>query len=204
MPPLPELFVLRHGETEWNRAGRMQGGLDSPLTDLGRAQACAMGGALAAIDVGPATHCILSSPQGRCVATAQLAFGCDPATDPRLSEIAMGDWAGLTAAEIAVRWPGPSAEDFMALYARIPNGESFTSLAARCEALLATLDRPTIIVTHGMTSRFLRALALGLAPADVPGGQGVIHHLSGQVARIIPTTSASGLQNAGPGGNTRA
>jgi probable phosphoglycerate mutase len=202
MMPLPDLFILRHGETDWNRAGRMQGGLDSPLTDLGRAQARAMGAALARHGVGPATHHILSSPQGRCVTTAQLAFDRDPAPDPRLVEIAMGDWAGLTTAEIAARWPGPQGEDFMALYARVPNGESFASLSARCHALLATLDRPTVIVTHGMTSRFLRALALGLDPADVPGGQGVIHHLSGGVARIIATDAASGLQIARPAGNT--
>lgn len=190
---LPELFVLRHGETVWNREGRMQGALDSPLTRQGLAQARAIGALLAAEGVtcmsgaagDGAGWRLLSSPQGRCRETARVAFGCEPAIDDRLAEIGMGDWAGLSRAEIAARWPGPPDEHFLDLYARIPNGESFVALRARLRGFLDDLDGPAVIVTHGMTSRMLRAVALGVGPGDVPGGQGVVHHLAGGRARVL-------------------
>ena len=178
---IPEFYVMRHGETEWNAARRMQGGLDSKLTGTGRAQARAMGQALKARGVGPDTHRLLCSPQGRARETARLAFGVEPDCDPRLREIAMGDWSGLDRAEIDARWPGPPEEHFIAFYARAPNGEGFDSLWARSAELLAALDRPAILVTHGMTSRVLRTIALGRSRAEMgrlPGGQGVVFRLS--------------------------
>jgi len=178
---IPEIYVMRHGETEWNAMRRMQGGLDSPLTETGRAQARAMGRMLAARGVGPGTHCILSSPQGRAVETAQLAFGTAPQPEPRLREIAMGDWSGLDRAEIDARWPGPPGEHFIDFYARAPRGEGFAALWARCADLLAGLDGPSVLVTHGMTSRVLRTIATGGSRADLarlPGGQGVVFRIS--------------------------
>ncbi|MBB3712512.1 putative phosphoglycerate mutase [Limimaricola variabilis] len=178
---LPEILVLRHGETEWNAARRMQGGRDSPLTEYGRAQARAMGAMLAGRGVTTVTHRLLSSPQGRAVETARLAFGVAPEIDIRLREIAMGDWSGLTRAEIDARWPGPQGEHFLDFYARAPRGEGFDALWARCADLLAALDRPTILVTHGMTSRVLRTIATGRGRADLaalPGGQGVVFRIA--------------------------
>ncbi len=180
---LPEIFVLRHGETEWNHAHRMQGGLDSALTAKGRAQADAMGAALAAAGVRGQSHGLLSSPQGRALHTAQIAnrhLGADITPDARLSEITMGAWSGLTRDQIDARWPGPADESFIEFYARAPGGESFESLWDRCGAVLAALARPTVIVTHGFTSRFLRTRALGMSLADLdvlPGGQGVVFHI---------------------------
>ncbi len=174
---LPELYVMRHGETEWNLEHRMQGGIDSALTTRGRDQARAMGRMLAQRGVDARSHHILSSPQGRATATATLAFGVAPQTDPRLREIAMGDWTGRLRSEIDALWPGPPDEHFLDFYARAPNGEGFDALWARCAALLADLDRPTVLVTHGMTSRVLRSIATGLgrdALARLPGGQGVV------------------------------
>jgi len=189
---LPPLYVLRHGETEWNRADRMQGGLDSPLTPLGRSQALAMGRALAAAGVGPQTHDALCSPQGRARDTAALALGplgMQAQADSRLREIAMGQWAGLARSEIAARWPGPSDEGLVAFYSRAPEGEGFVALWARVGAVLAEIRRPTVIVTHGMTSRALRALAMGLALdriGDLPGGQGIVFEIRDGVSRILP------------------
>lgn len=199
---LPEMFVMRHGETEWNRGGRMQGAFDSPLTMRGLWQARAMGALLAARGVtcsGAGSEWRLwSSPQGRCIETARIAFGCAPSCDPRLSEIGMGDWAGLSRAEIAAGWPGPPDEHFLELYARIPDGESFAALGARVRDFLADLDGPAVIVTHGMTSRMLRAVALAVAPGDVPGGQGVVHHLArGRADVLYP----DGPGRAGAAGN---
>ena len=85
MSRYPTLYILRHGETEWNLANRLQGHFDSPLTDTGRAQAAAQNAILKRCDL--AGFSALSSPQGRAVATAELALaglGMTVATDPRL------------------------------------------------------------------------------------------------------------------------
>ncbi len=176
MCDIPEFFVMRHGETEWNAAGRFQGSLDSPLTARGRAQAVAMGRALGV--QGLDRHRWISSPLPRARLTAELARGAPPdVTDKRLAEIGMGDWSGLTRSDIDVRWPGPPDEGLMAFYARVAGGEPLTAVAARVRAFLATLDGPAILVTHGITSRFLRGAVLGLSPeqlGNLPGGHGVV------------------------------
>jgi glucosyl-3-phosphoglycerate phosphatase len=193
--PCPELFVLRHGETEWNRAGRMQGALDSPLTELGQAQALQMGALLARHDL--AGHRLYSSPMGRAVATTRLAFDRPAILDPRLREIEVGLWSGLTRPEILARWPGMSdEEDMLDFYARAPEGEGFDALWDRVCSFLADLTGPAVIVTHGVTSRFLRTAALGLTLADlneVPGGQGVVFRLRDGVHEVL---TPSGLQGA--------
>jgi len=189
---LPEICVIRHGETEWNRAGRMQGGLDSPLTDLGRAQAQAMGAALRAFGVRAGVWSAPTSPQGRAVQTARLALAplgmeAEPVAD--LREIAIGDWAGLSREEIAAGWPGPEDEHFLDTYARAPGGEGFAALWHRVGLVLAGLTGPVVIVTHGMTSRFLRtrALGLGIDQLDVvQGGQGEVFHIKAGMQRVLP------------------
>jgi probable phosphoglycerate mutase len=176
MRDFPEFFVMRHGETEWNAAGRFQGSLDSPLTARGRAQAIAMGRALAKLGVD--RHRWISSPLPRAIVTAALARGAAPdVTDPRLAEIGMGDWSGLTRADIDAGWPGPTEEGLMAFYARVPGGEPLPAVATRVRAFLATLDVPAVLVTHGITSRFLRGAVLGLGPerlGDLQGGHGIV------------------------------
>lgn len=184
-PHRHDLLVLRHGETLWNREGRMQGGLDSGLTPLGRAQSRRMSEALAAAGVGGATHVALTSPQGRALETARLALdplGLAASPEPLLREVGMGAWAGLAADEIALGWPGPAGEAVLDFYARAPGGEGLDALWDRMGALLARLDGPAVVVTHGMTSRFLRCRALGWPPArlaDLPGGQGLVHRVRG-------------------------
>ena len=184
----PELYVLRHGETHWNREGRLQGALDSPLTDLGLAQARAMGAALREEGVNPATHGIWSSPQGRAIASTGAMFADLPRLDARLVEIGMGQWAGLTRAEIDARWPGDPDEEMFAFYARCPGGEALEAVWDRASSFIADLTGPAVIVSHGITCRFLRAAALGLGPQAaeaMPGGQGVIWHLAQGAARVI-------------------
>ena len=179
----PEILVLRHGETEWNREGRFQGGFDSPLTENGRAQAVAMGELLRSCGVSAETHDFWTSPQGRAKETARLALAPIGATarhEPLLSEIGMGEWCGLSRAEIAKNWPGPADETYIEMYARAPGGEPFDRLWERVGALLQQVKRPTVIVTHGFTSRFLRTRAMGLGLDDLdrlPGGQGVIFRI---------------------------
>ncbi len=191
MPALPEILLLRHGETEWNREGRFQGTMDSALTDRGRDQAAALGEALAALGVAPDTHAAVVSPQGRARETARIALGplgLDVREDRRLVEIAMGAWTGLRRAEIALRWPGPSEESILDFYARCPDGESLASVATRAGAVLEALDRPTVIVTHGITLRVLCALALGadLSEADrIAVPQGSVARVAGRCLQVV-------------------
>jgi probable phosphoglycerate mutase len=189
-PKLPPLFVLRHGETEWNRDGRMQGHLDSALTPLGREQAARQGAILSRIL--PDGSQAVSSDSGRSVETARIALsglGLSVALDPRLREVALGEWQGLTLAEIEAGWaPLVAGRDPMEWKFDAPGGETLGALAARARAILADVSGPTVIVTHGLTSRVLRCLALGRPPEDlgrVPGGQGVVHVIENGTAHLI-------------------
>ncbi|MFW5655817.1 MAG: histidine phosphatase family protein [Roseicyclus sp.] len=192
---LPPLYILRHGETEWNREGRLQGHLDSPLTPQGLRQAEAQGDVLRRIRPRPARAIV--SDSGRAVRTAEIALrGLDlPVTrDARLREVDLGAWQGLTPAEVAADWPWlvkdrtPEMWKFDA-----PGGESLDDLAARVRDVLDGLDPsggPVVIVTHGVTSRVLRGLATGRPLRDLgalPCGQGVVHAVEKGAARLLGT-----------------
>lgn len=187
---MPDIYILRHGQTEWNVARRMQGALDSPLTALGRKQALRQGEILR--DIGAAGLPVHVSPQGRARATAALALpGRVPLIDDRLREITLGPWDGKTAAEIGAAG-GNSPQSFglgsgFWWYDTTP-GERFAGVEARVRSFVSDLHGSAIIVTHGITSMFLRGAILGLdldAIADLPGGQGVVHHLCDGVVRLL-------------------
>jgi probable phosphoglycerate mutase len=199
MRRLPELLVLRHGETEWNRAGRFQGERDSPLTPLGRAQAEALGQLLGAEGVSDRTHAAWTSPQGRAAETAKVALGplgIEAREDARLVEIAMGGWTGLSRGEVDRGWPPVAGEGVLGFYARCPGGERLEAVAARAGAALAAVEGPTVLVTHGITLRVLCALALGLAPGAAEGivvPQGSLARLrDGGLTVLHPPLPASG------------
>ena len=108
MPTFPDLFILRHGQTEWNLAGRYQGSLDSPLTALGRAQARQQRQVLQSLGETLIGADAFVSPQKRALDTAALALeniaGPDK-SDPRLAEIKFGGWEGKTRGEIKALAP---------------------------------------------------------------------------------------------------
>ena len=180
---LPELFVIRHGETEWNRQGRLQGDLDSPLTEKGRAQALALGALLRAQGITPDSHAFYVSPLGRARHTAALMLGEAVARvteDARLREISVGRWTGKDRAAILADSGLGEDAHFMEFYIRAPGGEPIAQLYDRCAAFLEDLTGPSVVICHGITSRALRAVAMGWGPdrmADLPGGQGVVHHV---------------------------
>lgn len=185
----PELFVLRHGETRWNVEGRHQGRQDSPLTARGRRQAGAQGDILVAAGLKTRNLSYYCSPQGRARDTAAIALRTlnqTPQTDNKLCEISFGDWEGLTLAEIKDDRPdiftagsSPFNWQFHA-----PGGEAFEAMSSRCQSFLESLTGPSVIFTHGITSRVLRGLWLGLdidGMAELPGGQGCVYHLQARV-----------------------
>lgn len=189
------LYLLRHGETEFNVEGRLQGQQDSPLTARGRAQARAHGALLKDLIAEPAAWRVVASPLGRTLDTARLAcaeLGLPESaieTDPRLKEVAYGQWEGLTHAEVETRY-----RDQWAARARdiwgfvVPGGESYEMLAARVQAFLDEANGRTIVVSHGGTGRMLRGLYSRLAPAEIKAleqPQDAIHRLTqNTIARI--------------------
>jgi len=186
MPEYPEIFVLRHGQTEWNRAGRHQGRLDSPLTELGQAQALEQSRILKQVLDGGDEVAAFCSPQGRAVETARIALTnvkLTPQYDDRLCEISFGKWQGLTFDEIALGWPELvkyADQNMFDWHFTAPGGESFDDLFGRAQEFLQSLSGPSIIVTHGITSRVLRGIWLGQGwdeMAAMSGGQGCVYHL---------------------------
>lgn len=182
MKSFPELYILRHGETVWNAEDRMQGGLNSPLTETGKGHAALQAQILARIDL--AGFDALCSPQGRAFETAAIALArLVPfvRTDDRLREIGVGEWQGLVRDPAWMKGPVEDTPDGpIAYYENAPGGEGFAALEARCRAFLADLKGPSVLVTHGITSRMMRTIVLGRHPSTLsalPGGQGNVFHL---------------------------
>jgi broad specificity phosphatase PhoE len=164
------LYVLRHGECEHNVEGRIAAQNDSPLTPRGREQARANGRLLKELAGDLSTLDFFASSLHRTCTTMELlreAAGL-PLTgyraDRRLMEGDLGDhtwwkWSDLPEAE-RVRYREDPWNH------RYPGGESQAEIHARVGAFLDTLTRDSVIVTHALPVRMIRAHALGLAPAD--------------------------------------
>nr|WP_217430463.1 histidine phosphatase family protein [Sulfitobacter algicola] len=173
---------MRHGQTEWNAADRMQGRLNSPLTAVGKAQAIAQGMILQRQDLNGFNA--IASPQVRALHTAALALEAlfqTIETDARLCEIDVGNFNGELRDKIKISHPD-LFDDTRPFdwYDKAPGGEGFAGLEARCRSFLDALETPAVLVTHGITSRFLRCIAMGRDVqdmADLPGGQGIVYHV---------------------------
>jgi len=163
------ILLVRHGETEWNRARRYQGWSDSPLTPRGEAQAAAVGRRLSTLPEAAAAA-IVASPLGRArrtaeIIAAQLGRLSPPHLDDRLREISLGGWDGLGRAEIMALM-GASFVEFD-WYFETPDGESYEVFAARIAAWLAEHgETPVIAVCHGVVTRVMRGLYAGLPRHD--------------------------------------
>lgn len=195
------VFLFRHGETEWNASGRIQGRLDSPLTARGRAQARAMGLTLKRIAGAACAEILLyASPLGRVRETVTLAAeaaGLDIAHcrfDATLAEVTWGEWDGMTRAEIDHRTPGAMAERERAKWRHLPpGGESYEAAARRVRPFLdavvaSAAQRPVALFSHGALGRVLRGLYMALPGekiVDLDEPQDAFYRLqAGAVARI--------------------
>ena len=149
-----DLWLVRHGETDWNAAGRFCGWSDPALSDRGRAQARSLGKLLRDWRFDS----FVSSSSIRAVETARLAYG-DPAVDVRLRELDFGDLEGCTWAECSVEVQ-QSLREYGTFQA--PNGESVAQLSARVLQAVGELGSGRhLVVTHGGVIRSL------LGPASV-------------------------------------
>jgi glucosyl-3-phosphoglycerate phosphatase len=180
------IILLRHGVTEWNDGGRFQGHADIPLNDAGHVQAAAAGRLLAASGVTRA----FSSDLSRATETARIVtsgWGIDLHTDPRLREVNVGSWAGLSMDEIGRAepdfWPAlREGRDFR----RSPTGESATDAGKRVALALldhaeaAGEDDVLLVVGHGLSLRVAALLLMGLdySHARLFGGLGNCHWLT--------------------------
>jgi len=191
--PRPTIFYIRHGETDWNVARRLQGRRDIPLNDNGRHQASHCGALLrdllARDGRDPAALDYLSSPLGRARETMELAraaMGLAPeayAVDAQLSEITFGNWEGFTIAQLHERDPVAIAQrEHDKFHFLPPGGESYQMVMARMGAWYAGRTRDAVVTAHGGTARGLMA-HLGIAkPAAAPLldiDQGVIYVFEG-------------------------
>ena len=171
--PVPTIVFVRHGETDWNVEGRLQGQRDIPLNQNGRAQARRNGEVIARELPEAAGYDFVASPLGRARETMEIArraMGLDPdayQVDPRLVEITFGELEGLTYRDIESRQPGWLKERHANKWEFLPpGGESYRMLSERIVAWVETLTRPVVVVAHGGVGRVLRAHLLDLDKAE--------------------------------------
>jgi broad specificity phosphatase PhoE len=154
----PELWVVRHGETEWSRDGRHTSVTDLPLTETGEEGATALASRLAEVEF----DLVLTSPRQRARRTADLAGYPHAAVDDDLVEWGYGDYEGVTTAEIREDVPGWTIWTHP-----VPGGETLDEVSARLDRVVARArehDR-TLVFAHGHSLRVLTARWAG-QPAD--------------------------------------
>jgi len=163
------LVLLRHGQTAWNKAHRVQGQLDAELDDTGRRQAADVAPLIAAM----APVALWSSDSLRARDTAAYVAketGLDPSYDARLREYFLADRQGLTHAEYAALAPEEFAEFRLGDFDVVPGGERASEVAARMTAalgeLLATVapGELAVAVSHGAAIRDAVPALLGWEP----------------------------------------
>jgi probable phosphoglycerate mutase len=191
----PELYFIRHGETNWNAEGRYQGSRDIPLNEVGRGQADKNGELLDRLlrraGSGPGDFAWYMSPLSRTRETMERVrhqFGAElPAVtaDPRLIEISFGVYEGRLHTELSHSEMAIAGErDASFWHFRPPEGESYEDLAARVTAFGRDLNGPSIIVAHGGLLRVLRHLIEGFPAAETvnwfPPQDSVVHFRAGK------------------------
>jgi broad specificity phosphatase PhoE len=190
--PAPTIYYMRHGETDWNVEGRLQGGIDTPLNELGRAQATHAGRILADLFArhgrDASSLAFVASPLQRARHTMDLVrseLKLPPggyALDDRLREIGYGHWEGSTLAQAQASDPDLFASRAADKWTvPPPGGESYASVQIRMRDWYDSLKADTVAVAHGGTARALM-VALGIetpaSASDLLIEQGVVYVFS--------------------------
>ena len=166
-------YLVRHGETDWNKAGQIQGHVDVPLNARGRRQVSLLAERLKDVDFAA----VYSSDLARTFESAQgvaAGRGITIATDPDLREFSYGEWEGLTMEEIEARNPGALAERIEVgnLAFAAPGGENTAQVLARVRRFCVRVAKrhdpldDLLVVAHGGSIRALVVCLLDLADAD--------------------------------------
>jgi broad specificity phosphatase PhoE len=155
----PEVWIVRHGQTEWSESGRHTSYTDVELTEEGARAAVELGARLASEPF----ERVLTSPLSRAHRTCELAgFGEEAVVDERLKEWQYGAYEGITTAEIREDVPG-----FSVWTHPIPDGEPLEAVGVRTDSLIADLRRtggPVLVFAHGHLLRVLAARWMHLPP----------------------------------------
>lgn len=166
---MKRLYLVRHGQTDYNAQRRFQGQIDIPLNERGLAQADAIAAHLAAIE---SVDRIVASDLTRARTTAQAigtATGVPVELDAGLREITVGEWEGLTSTEISETWPELLADWQAGIDMRPPGGESRKESNERVAATVlklvaqSTPSEVLVIVAHGSVIRGVASILLGIA-----------------------------------------
>ena len=174
MKPGITLYVVRHGETDWNVAGRLQGHTDTRLNDRGRGQATQNGLRLLEQRLDLQSIDFIASPLLRAFETMQLlraAMGLPVAgftTDGRLKELSYGRCEGSTWSQLPPSDMNGVERAHDPFNWRPDGGESYADVMSRITDWLAGITRDAVVVTHGGITRALRGLAGGVAHEKVP------------------------------------
>jgi glucosyl-3-phosphoglycerate phosphatase len=169
------LILLRHGQTEWNASDRMQGQIDTDLSEVGRGQAKDAARELLSHDA----IAIVSSDLRRAYDTAVALADhtkLDVVRDPRLRETSLGEWEGLTHHDVDAHYPGARLTWRMNADFTPPGGESKLEVGARALPVVSELfaaradwpGRTIILVAHGGLIAALTAALLDLPPQHWP------------------------------------
>jgi len=190
----PTLYYVRHGLTDWNFVGRLQGQHDTTINDEGRVQAARSAEILRELFArdgrSPDDFDYVSSPLARARETMEIVrrgLDLEPAgfrTEPRLAEIAFGEWEGLTYADVMKRDPDVvNLREGNKWRFQPPGGESYEQVAQRVGAWYATVTKDTVVSAHGGVARALVGL-LGIEPREQAAhraiDQGVIYVFAGK------------------------
>lgn len=165
--PMTRVLFVRHGQTDWNTLGRIQGSSDTELNARGREQARHLARRLRTVPL----HAVYTSDLTRCVQTARIVRGPRPLPlrlSPNLREVAYGEWEGHTREQLARsgyddhlrRWNTGEA------VGGPPGGESREQVDARAEQFLACIvprhrGETVLVVSHGGTLRLMLARLMG-------------------------------------------
>lgn len=190
------IYFARHGETQFNVERRWQGaGNDSPLTERGHLHARETGLILRnVIDFTHPPH-FVSSPLGRARETMERVLAVldlptdEYSVDSRLAEIDLGEWTGTLGDHVKEhdreRWEARQRDKWNV---PCPGGESLSMAAKRAEEWIKSVDRETVAISHGVFGKVVRALYMGLPPAEISGLEGphgsVFRLQDGNVARF--------------------
>ncbi|MGG5172383.1 histidine phosphatase family protein [Pseudarthrobacter sp. J1738] len=157
----PQLWILRHGETEWSKSGQYTGLTDLPLTAEGERQAVSARKVLDEVDF----DLVLTSPLRRARRTAELAGFPDAEVEPLAVEWNYGDYEGVSSDLIR-----KDNADYLIWTSGVPNGETLEEVAARADAIVQRVLNSglenVLVVAHGHFSRILTARWLQLAPVE--------------------------------------
>jgi broad specificity phosphatase PhoE len=174
MPPsnLPPIYFIRHGETDWNKQGLIQGSIDTDLNDHGRAQAQAVAQALLQKREELFGFQFVVSPQRRAqqtmgfISSALGIVSSAVLTEPRVRELGFGIWENRPFWELKDSPIFPADAERRYKW-RPEGGESYQDGVARVDDWLSGIQLPTLVVAHGAVGRCIMGRVVGLSPEKI-------------------------------------